>query len=439
MNDDNGMRNEEEENKESLKKQDDLTNDYENNTNKRKRKGNKKVIILTVVLLIITNTITAVISPRIYSNLVTKIPFEDIKKFKSLFAVKGNIDKYYVDKYKEEELIDGAIKGMVSSVGDPYTTYMDVKDYEKWNSETGGKYVGIGIQIGVTKDNQVVVVAPFKGSPADRAGIMPNDSIVKVNDLSVTPDNLDQAIAKMKGKKDTKIHLTLWRKDKGQFAVDLVTEEITMHTVTSKMLEGNIGYISMAMFDENSGDAFIEELKNVRNKNASGVIVDLRGNPGGLVSQCIKITSQFVPEGNTIVYTKDKEGNKDEYKSVGGIGQNLPLVILVDKGSASASEIFSAAIRDYKLGTLVGTNTFGKGKVQSVLDRSIFGLKEGTALKVTTSYYYTPNGENIDKKGIEPNVIVEYPVELMQKAYEESKDPQLQKAIEVMKEKINKK
>lgn len=439
MNEDNEIKNEQEENKESLKKQDDFTNEYENGGNKKKRRSNKKLIIIMAILLLVTNGITAVISPRIYSSIVTKMPFEDIKKFQSLFAVKGNIDKYYVGKYEESKLIDGAIKGMVSAVGDPYTTYMDVKDYEKWNNETGGKYVGIGIQIGVTKDNKVVVVAPFKGSPAEKAGVMANDSIVKVNDLNVTPDNLDEAIAKMKGKKDTKINLTLWRKDKGQFTVELITDEITMHTVTSKMLENNIGYISMSMFDENSGEGFINELKNIRDKNAKGVIVDLRGNPGGLVSQCLQITSQFVPEGKTIVYTKDKEGNKEEYKSSGGLGQDLPLVVLVDGGSASASEIFSAAIRDYNIGTLVGTKTFGKGKVQSILDKSIFGLKDGTALKVTTSYYYTPNDENIDKKGIEPSVKVEYPVELMQKPYEESKDPQLQKAIEVMMEKINKK
>lgn len=402
----------------------------------KKSKISKKGVSLIIALLIVTNSATAYIAPRVYSKVVTKVPLNDIKYFKKLFAVKSNIDKYYVNGYKKDNLIDGAIKGMTSSIGDPYTTYFDKKEYEKWNTETGGKYVGIGIQIGVTMDNKVVIISCFEKSPADKGGILPGDILLKVNDLNVTPETLDKAIGKMKGKEGEKIHLTLERKDKGKFDVELVTSEIKMITVKSEIIDNNIGYMRMSMFDENTADGFMEELKNLKNKNIKGLILDLRGNPGGLVNQCIKITSNFIPKGETIVYTEDKNKNKSEYKSIGGLAQDLPLVILVDEGTASASEILSAAVRDYKKGTLIGTKTFGKGKVQTILDKRIFGLGDGTALKVTISYYFTPNGENIDKKGIQPDIQVEYPDELKQKPYNREADPQFKKALEVIKGKI---
>ncbi|GAA0787678.1 S41 family peptidase [Hathewaya limosa] len=405
------------------------------NVDKRPKRS-KKGVALIIALLVATNTATAYIAPRVYSKVVTKVPFSDIEYFKKLFAVKGDIDRYYVNGYKKDKLVDGAIKGMTSAIGDPYTTYFDKKEYEKWNTETGGKYVGVGIQIGVTMDNKVVIISPFEKSPADKAGILPGDILLKVNDLNVTPQTLDKAIAKMKGKEGEKVHLTLERKDKGKFDVELVTAEIKMITVKSEVIDNNIGYMRMSMFDENTGDSFIAELKNLKDKNIKGLILDLRGNPGGLVTQCIKITSNFIPKGETIVYTEDKNKNKEEYKSIGGLAQDLPLVILVDEGTASASEILSAAVRDHKKGTLIGTKTFGKGKVQTILDKGIFGLGDGTALKVTISYYFTPKGENIDKKGIQPDVKVEYPEELKQKPYNRNTDPQFKKALEVIKGKI---
>ncbi|AWZ49769.1 hypothetical protein C3495_01730 [Clostridiaceae bacterium 14S0207] len=405
------------------------------NVDKRPKRS-KKGVALIIALLVATNAATAYIAPRIYSNLVIKVPFSDVEYFKKLFAVKGNIDRYYLNGYKKDKLLDGAIKGMTLAIGDPYTTYFDKKEYEKWNDETGGKYVGVGIQIGVTMDNKVVIISPFEKSPADKAGILPGDVLLKVNDLNVTPGTLNKAIEKMKCKEGEKVHLTLERKDKGEFDVELVTAEIKMITVKSEVIDKNIGYMRMSMFDENTADSFIAELKKLKDKNIKGLILDLRGNPGGSVTQCIKITSNFIPKGETIVYTEDKNKNKEEYKSMGGLAQDLPLVILVDEGTASASEILSAAVRDHKKGTLIGTKTFGKGKVQTILDRGIFGLGDGTALKVTISYYFTPKGENIDKKGIQPDVKVEYPEELKQKPYNRNTDPQFKKALEVIKGKI---
>ncbi|MFX0549405.1 S41 family peptidase [Hathewaya histolytica] len=405
--------------------------------NSKGERNNKfKRISLIVALLLVTNTITALISPRIYNKFTTKVSINEIQEFKKLFATKANIDRFYDGKYEKEALLDGAIKGMTSSLKDPYTTYMDKKEYEKMSTETEGKYVGIGIQVGVTKDNKVVIISPFEDSPAHKAGILPGDIMVKVNDLKVSFDNLEKAILMMKGKKGKKINLILNREGKGDFPVELVADEIKMITVKGEVIENNLGYIRMSLFDENTADSFMTELKKLRDKEIKGLILDLRGNPGGLVDQCIKVTSNFIPEGNNIVYTMDKYNKKKEYKSMGGLAQNMPLTILVDEGTASASEILSAAVKDYKKGTIVGTKTFGKGKVQAVIDNRLLGFGDGTALKVTISHYYTPNGKNIDKKGIDPDVKVEYPKELREKPYDRNIDPQLKKAIEITKDKI---
>ena len=271
----------------------------------------------------------------------------------------------------------------------------------------------------------------FDNSPSKKAGIIKNDIIQKVNGTSVTGKDLDKAVTLMKGKENTEVTLKLYRENKGSFDVKVKRQKIDIATVKGEMLQDNIGYIQVSMFDENTAKNFKTQLNKLKGQGMKSLVIDLRDNPGGLLDQCVDMVSNFVPSGKTIVSTVDKYNHKKEYKSKGGDFNNLPLTVLTNGNSASASEIFSGAIRDYKIGTLVGEKTYGKGVVQTILDTG-----SGTALKVTVSKYYTPNGENIHKKGIKPNVEVVYPEELKKVAYDRNKDPQFSRALEIAKSKI---
>ncbi|MDP4091713.1 MAG: S41 family peptidase, partial [Bacillota bacterium] len=226
--------------------------------------------------------------------------------------------------------------------------------------------------------------------------------------------------------------LTLYREGKGSFQVTVKRAKIDIKTVKSEMLPGNIGYIQLTMWDEKSYDEFTSAASNLKSQGMKGLILDLRDNPGGLLSTCVNISSQFVDKGKLVVSQKNKAGQEDVNKAVGGqLLKGIPLVVLINGGTASASEIFSGMVRDYKLGTLIGTKSFGKGVVQTIINTG-----DGTALKVTISKYYTPNGENIDKIGINPDIVVDYPKELLDKPYDRAADPQFNKALEVIKDKL---
>jgi len=281
-----------------------------------------------------------------------------------------------------------------------------------------------------------MIVSPIKNSPAEKVGILSGDIIENVNGTKVEGKDLEKAVKTMKGEKGEAVELTLSRENKGSFNVKAVRDEIEMITVKKEMIDSQVGYIQVTMFDENTSSNFENAIKDLNSKGMKSLIVDLRENPGGLLDQTVNMCSQFIPKNKNIVYTEDKNGNRKDYNSVGGIAEGLPLTILIDEGSASASEIFTGAIKDYKLGTLVGTKTFGKGVVQTTFYRDRDGFRDGTALKVTISKYYTPNGQNIHGIGIEPDILVEYPEELKGKAYDKSVDPQFEKALEVAKEKI---
>lgn len=405
------------------------------------KKIKRKWIIVTVVIVIITNLITFVganylsyITPN-GKVLVSRKTYENIVDFEKLCTIKDKLDKYYLNTYDEEKLIDGAAKGMAEAVGDPYTTYMDKDEFKDFMTQTEGSYVGLGIQVGVKNDN-IVVVATFENSPAKKVGILQGDVIKSVNGNVVGAKDMEKAVSMMKGKKGEKVDLVLYREGKGEFNATPIRDEIQMVTVKSEMIDNEIGYIQVSMFDENTSDNFRKALKSLEENKMKSLIVDLRGNPGGLLDQTVAMSSEFVEKGKNIVYTEDKNGNRQNYDSIGGIANEMPLTILIDGGSASASEIFTGAIKDYKLGTLVGEKTFGKGIVQTTFYREKDGFGDGTALKVTISKYFTPSGTNIHGLGIEPDIKVEYPKELREKPYERDTDPQFQKALEIAKEKI---
>lgn len=410
-------------------------NDNEKHIKSKKRKITKAVIIVLIILL--TNFITYIVATRVPVKGTVRISentYTELSKFSKMLIVKKNLQHFYDGKIDEEVLVNGAIKGMTESLKDPYTVYMDEKEYKDFSTETKGDYVGIGIQVGV-KDNKVMVITAFDDSPAKKAGIITGDIIEKVNDEKVTGKEYEKAISVMRGEKNTYVNLTISREGKGAFDVKVKRDSITLTSVNGEMLDEKIGYVQISIFDEHTDKQFEKVVTDLKKKGMKSMMLDLRQNPGGWLTKSIDITSEFIPKGKVIVSTIDKNNDKEEYKSKGGELIGMPLVVLTDGGTASASEIVSGAIRDYKVGTLVGKNTFGKGIVQSVLYDKKFGFGDGTALKVTTSKYYTPSGENIHHKGIKPDIQVEYPKELLNKTYNRKTDPQFNKALEVIKEK----
>lgn len=405
-----------------------------------KTKKNKSIAWI-IVLVLVTNVITLFVSSQISIRtpngkvIIGRETYNEISKFQKLFLVRNKLYEYYDGKISDDVLVEGAIKGMTNSLEDPYTVFMNKKEFLDFNSQTEGAYTGLGLQVGVKEDN-IVVIAPFDDSPAKKAGVISGDIIEKVNGTDVSGKELEKAVSMMKGKENESVTLTLNRKGKGSFDVIMKRAKIELITVKGEMLENNVGYIELTMFDEHTADNFQKKLSELQSKGMKSLIVDLRGNPGGLLDQCVDITSNFVPEGKVITYTIDKDKNKKEYKSKGGSAIGMPLTVLTDGGTASASEIFSGAVRDYKVGTLVGEKTFGKGVVQTMLYRNVDGFDDGTALKVTISKYYTPVGENIHHIGIKPEVNIVYPQELKEKAYDRKLDPQFKKALELAKDKI---
>ncbi|WP_461205956.1 S41 family peptidase [Clostridium sp. DL1XJH146] len=400
----------------------------------------KKInIIILVLIIVLSNMVTYVVSSQVSfggSVKISKATYDELMKFEKLFIVKANIENKYDGEIDEDALVDGAIKGMTNALGDPYTVYYNEEDYKKFNETVTGSYEGVGLQVGV-KDNKIVVITTFEDSPAQKAGIRAGDVIVKVEDVAVSGTELDNAVSMMKGEKGTAVSMTLYRESTGEYTVSVERDEIKLTTVTGQMLDDEIGYISISIFENKTSDEFKSKLKELEDQGMKGLVLDIRQNPGGWLTECVDISSQFVPKGDTIVSTIDKYDNEKVETSKGGIAIGMPLVVLIDGNSASASEIFSGVVRDYELGTLIGENTFGKGIVQTVLDKSTYGFGDGTALKVTTSKYYTPNGENIHKIGIAPDIEVKYPDELREEEYSRETDPQFQKALEEMNNKLN--
>lgn len=396
----------------------------------------KRWIITTVLIVIVTNAITFLGTNTVSlmmpngKVIVSRDDYNSFTEFSKLYEIKNVLYELYDGKIDNGAIEEGAIKGMTSALNDPYTVFMDKKEYTEFNTQTEGNYSGVGLQV-QSKDNKIVIVDIFEESPAKKAGLLPRDEIEKVNGTAVSGKELDKAVTMMKGQEGTEVTLTLFREEKGNFDVKLKRAKINMVTVKGEMLDNNIGYVAVSMFDENTSKNFKKELDTLSSKGAKAFILDLRGNPGGLLDECVDMVSNFVPKDKVIVSTIDKYKREKKYNSIGGKYAGVPLVLLTDGGSASASEIFSGAIRDYKAGTLIGEKTFGKGVVQTVLETG-----EGTALKVTVSKYYTPNGENIHGTGIKPDIEVKYPEELLKKPYDRTTDPQFKKALEIIKGKL---
>lgn len=333
------------------------------------------------------------------------------------------------------ELIEGAAVGIVNSLKDPYSTYMGPEVYKNLTEHMKGAYGGVGLLVSMEQESRLTVVSPFKGTPAQKAGILSGDWILRIDGEDTTKMTLEEAANKMQGEPGLEVTLTVWREGFDAPKDYAITREIiNIPSVEGQMLKHSpeIAYINITQFSEHTGkelDKVLEELKEFSYK---GIILDLRNNPGGVLPAALDVAARFIPKG-PIVHIVDKN-NTETYEAPGSNIQ-VPLVVLVNKGSASASEIVSGAIKDTGAGTLVGERTFGKGLVQTV-----FPLAGGAAVKLTTAKYLTPNKIDINKTGIEPNVAVELPKELEREVLlytpNETKDPQLKKAVEILKSKF---
>lgn len=356
---------------------------------------------------------------------------KDVKKYELLFQVRDALLTKYDGELDDNSLLEAAIKGMTQSVNDPYTVFMNASEYKAFEDQIEGHFVGIGAQLGI-KDDKITVVSPIEGSPAEKAGLKAGDVILKVDGNEITEPNLDKTIATIRGEKGQEVTLTVLREGSEYLDISIVRDEIKVISVKGEIIDGDIGYIQISSFDEDVAKDFKNKIVELKSQGMKGMILDLRGNPGGSLSEAVNVASQFIPKGKIVTYTIDKYDKKQEAKSVGGEAEGMPLVILIDGGSASASEVVTGALRDYEAGTIIGTTSFGKGIVQQLIE-----FKDGNGgLKVTTSKYYTPNGENIHKIGIKPDIEVEIPKDILEKEYDRSTDPQFNKGLEVIKEKI---
>lgn len=399
----------------------------------------KKLLWLAVILLlIVTNAATFLLSNTLslaFGNkvlLTTDSPNTAVN-VKKLIMLKDFLQENYYQPIEEDTLMEGSIKGMFNSIGDPYTIYMSPSEYDSFMTETEGSFGGIGIQVSVDENGLITIIAPIEDTPGERVGLKSGDKIIKVDGEDVVNKDLDEVVSKMKGEPGTRVNLTIIREGREDYLEKEITREIIkIITVKSEIIDEEIGYIRISMFDRNTSKDFENHLRAIEGKNIKGLIIDLRSNPGGLLNEVVKISDRILGE-QIIVYTEDRDGNRKNNYSDEKNKLEIPLVLLVDGGSASASEILAGAVKDSNSGTLIGTTTFGKGIVQNVED-----LSDGSGIKYTSSEYFTPNGINIHGEGIEPDIIVEIPEELLEQAtkIELEDDPQFTEALEVLKSKI---
>ena len=348
---------------------------------------------------------------------LTPLPLEELQQ---LAAVFGMVKTDYVEAVDDKKLITDAISGMVASL-DPHSVYFDKKSFKEFREGTSGRFVGVGIEIS-QEDGLVKVVSPIEGSPADRAGLKPNDLITKIDDTAVKGLSLNDAVKKMRGEPKTRVVLMIFRKDENRtFPVTITREEIRTQSVRSKVIEPGYAWIRLSQFQERTVDDFVTKLEQIykQEPNLKGLVLDLRNDPGGLLDAAVAVSAAFLPENVTVVSTDgqlaeskftykaapefyQRRSSADPLKRLPAAIKKVPLVVLVNEGSASASEIVAGALQDYKRATIMGNQTFGKGSVQTVRP-----LGPDTGLKLTTARYFTPSGKSIQAKGIVPDVLVD--------------------------------
>ena len=346
-----------------------------------------------------------------------------------LNSIKKVLEKDYLESINDEKLTEGAIKGYVNGVGDEYTKYFTKEEMEEFKQETDGNYVGIGVYMAKnTRENTILVLSAIKGSPAEAAGIKSGDIIRKVDGVEYTGDDFDKIASYIKGKQGTKVNIEMERDGK-RINFEVERKKIEIYPVESKVLENNIGYINLPSFDKDCNKKFKENYENLSKQGIKALIIDLRNNGGGILEEAVEIADYILDKDKTVVITVNKKKEETVEKTKNKSSINLPIVILVNENSASASELFAAAIRENDRAKLVGTKTYGKGVIQELLT-----LPDGSGLKITTEEYFTPNKNKINKQGITPDIEVESDKEDVENLdNNQNDDMQLQKAIELLK------
>lgn len=408
------------------------------NNNKQKRQNIYRVIMLIVLTAVITFMVTTIAMYSKFQNSGSlssngSSSSSENTLVKTLQSFKAMINKLYIGDVDEDAMIEGALKGYVEGLGDPYTEYYTKEEMADLREELNSEYVGIGVYIGNNAvDNTIVIAGTIKSSPAEEAGLKAGDVVEKIDDVSYTGKQLSEATKVLKAEEGTTVKLTILRDEK-EIEINITRRKITVEHVSSKMMDNNVAYIKIDSFDNNVADSFKSQLTDLMKGNVNGIIIDLRSNGGGIVTEATDIADLFLEKDETILITKSKKDNEEKItkSKQEPIVKNTPVVILVNEATASASEILAGALKDKYNATIVGKTTYGKGVIQS-----LYNLTDGSGLKITTDEYFTPNHNKIQKTGITPDVEVDLTKDADGNYETGDKDAQLLKAIEVIKGKM---
>lgn len=383
------------------------------------------VAVCLVIALMVVIVKETILHSTVGSGFMTKHGVEKVNLLSDV------IDKYYYKDITDEEKMEGIYKGLMSSTNDKYTDYYSPKEFKDLMVTMEGDYGGIGATLSQDKvTKEVSVVEVYEGSPAARAGLERGDIVISVDGHLGTDESLDDFVQRIRGEEGTSIEMVYKRGDQEK-TIEITREEVIVPSVSHRMLDDKIGYIRISSFVNGTQKDFEDALADLQSQGMQGIVFDMRDNGGGMVDSVVAILDDILPAG-TVVYTMDKSGKREDYTSDDAKKIDIPVTVLVNENTASAAEIFTGAIRDFNYGTIIGTNTFGKGIVQSTVP-----LSDGSAVKITVATYYTPSGECIHEKGIKPDIELEFsyadenPTE-----YDELKDNQVQKAMEVLGEKL---
>ncbi len=398
-----------------------------------KMERNKRIyrtVMLIIVVMLVTFVITTVIMYNKFSGGNQNILSTNAKLNAKINSIKRVLDNDYLGEIDENKLLEGALQGYVSGLDDEYTEYFTKEEMEDFKAETEGNYVGIGIyMMKNTVENNIIVLAPIKGSPAEKVGIKSGDIIKKVDGKEYTAEDFETISTNIKGKEGTKVNIEIQRGTE-TLNFDVERKSIELYPIESEVVEGNIGYINLSSFDDGCSKEFKQHYDKLNNKKINSLIIDLRNNGGGIVDEALDILENILDKDSIMMITVNKDGKEEIEKATKKATINIPIVVLVNENTASASEIFASALKENNKATIIGTKTYGKGVIQELLT-----LSDGSGLKVTTEEYYTANRNKINKVGITPDIEVKLP-ETIESSYslERKDDTQLRKAVDFLKE-----